>query len=139
MARSIILTVETEAAAATVYEALTTRDGLAGFWTPSVEATPEIGARLRFGFEAAPVELEMTVVTLEPGRRVEWRCEGPWPYWGGTRVEWTIDENRVAFAHRGWTEEQPEVELGSVAYTWALVLGSLKTYAETGVPAPALP
>ena len=138
MARDIILSIETDAPPSTVYEALTSAEGLAAFWTPSVEASAAVGATLRFGFEAAPVDLEVTIADLVPGSRVAWDVEGPWPYWGGTRVEWTLTDSRVVFTHRGWNEDQAEADFGSVALTWALVLQALKAYVESGVPAPAL-
>lgn len=141
MARSIILTVDTEADPEAVTTALTTREGLASFWTSDVDASPEVGSTIRLGFVPAPVDLEMTVAAIEPGRRVEWECQGPWPYWGGTRVEWTIlegDTRQVMLAHRGWSEEQPEPEFGSVAQVWAMVLQALKSYVESGISAPAL-
>jgi Activator of Hsp90 ATPase homolog 1-like protein len=141
MARSIVLAVDTDRDADSIITALTTREGLAAFWTPDVHATPEVGAELRFGFPGAPVDLEMTLVALDPGRRVEWECHGPWPHWGGTRVEWTIlegDPRRVVFVQRGWGGDQPDAEFGAVAHTWAMVLTALQNYLRSGVAAPAL-
>lgn len=141
--REIALAVDVRADAAAVYRALTTQDGLAGFWTPDVSATAEVGASLRFGFEPAPVDLQMTVETLEPGKRVAWACAGPWPYWTDTHVEWQLSDapqggTRVLLRHQGWDDGYDDGEFGSVAYTWALVLGALQRYAETGDPQPAL-
>lgn len=144
MAREIVLCVDVDADTKAVYDAITTQEGLTSFWTPSVTARPEVGAELRFGFEPAPVDLEMTVTALEAGRRAQWACGGPWPYWGGTEVEWALTEapesagTRVVFGHRGWADDYDDAEFGSVAYTWALVLGALKRYAESGQPDPAL-
>lgn len=141
MTRSIILTAEVEAGAETLFQALTTRGGLSSFWTPAVEGEATEGNRLSFGFAAAPADLVMTVTGVVADESVRWHCQGPWPYWTGTDIEWSItaaEPTRVMFAQRGWPDEQPEVEFGSVAYAWATVLGALKSYAETGVAAPAL-
>lgn len=141
MTRSIILAVEVAASDQSVFDAISTQEGLASFWTPDVAGRPDAGARVRFGFAAAPVPLEMTVTRLEAPERIEWECSGPWPHWGGTRVEWALSGSEpvmVLFRHLGWADEQPEVEFGSVAHTWATVLTALKAYAETGVAAPAL-
>jgi len=142
MTREIVLAVEVESDAHTVYEAVTTQEGLTAFWTPQVTATPEVGATLRFGFEQAPAELEMTVEALEPGGRVMWSCAGPWPDWTGTDVEWRLDEveggTRVLLRHTGWDDGFDDSSLGAVSYSWALVLGALKSFAESGTPQPAL-
>ncbi|MGA7269872.1 MAG: SRPBCC domain-containing protein [Acidimicrobiia bacterium] len=141
MPRSIILTVDAEATPEAVFSALSTRDGLASFWTPDVKGESAVGNRLAFGFAAAPVELEMTVAELVPYESIHWQCEGPWPYWEGTEVEWSIiagEPTRVMLTQRGWGEQQPEVEFGAVAYTWGLVLGALRSFVETDVAAPAL-
>jgi uncharacterized protein YndB with AHSA1/START domain len=138
MTRSIILSVETDADKDTIYRALTTIDGLASFWTPAVDGNPDLGGTLRFGFAAAPAELEMTVAELTPSETVVWNCAGPWPYWGGTHIEWTIGNGRVTFVQDGWSEDQAEAEFGAVAYTWAMVLTALTAHVETGDAAPAL-
>lgn len=143
MPRSIILTVDAQATPEAIFGALSTRDGLASFWTPDVEGAraPAVGNRLAFGFAAAPADLEMTVAGLVPPESIHWHCEGPWPYWEGTDVEWSIiagEPTRVMLTHRGWAEDQPEVEFGAVAYTWGLVLGALQSFVETGVATPAL-
>ena len=143
MTRSIILAIEIDGSAEDTYRALTTEGGLAAFWTPDVSAKPEVGTALRFGFSEAPVDLEMTVTELAPDRVVRWACDGPWPYWAGTEIAWTILEadtggTMVLFRHDGWSEEQPPAEFGSVALVWARVLLALEAHIRTGVAAPAL-
>ena len=141
MSRSIILAVDIEADPEAIFDALTTTDGLAAFWTPRVDGDAHAGGLLHLGFEAAPVDLEVSVALADRDTHtVQWECNGPWPYWTGTSIEWsTVDAGpRLLFAHGGWTEEQPESEFGSVAYTWAMVLQALKAFSESGVPAPAL-
>lgn len=140
MPRSIVLATEVDATPSTVFEALSTTAGLAAFWTPSVSGSTDVGSTLSFGFAAAPVDLEMVVTASQPDR-VEWECRGPWPHWGGTQVEWRIGAgppSTVLFVQRGWSDDQPDVEFGSVAMTWAMVLGALKAYSESGAPQPAL-
>jgi uncharacterized protein YndB with AHSA1/START domain len=76
MARSILLGVEIHSDRDTIYRAITTKDGLSSFWTPSVVAEPEVGSEAIFGFEGAPVSLRMRVTRLEPGTEIVWSCEG---------------------------------------------------------------
>ena len=143
MARQLAVTVDIEADAGTVFEALATTAGLASFWTPSVSGRSEEGATLEFGFEPAPVGLQMHVDELSAGKLVAWSCPGPWPGWEGTQVRWELADSpeadtRVLLTHSGWSDDTPDAELGSVTYTWALVAGALKRYAESGDPDPAL-
>ena len=142
MAREVVLTVDVEAVPDRVFGTLTTIQGLAAFWTPEVSGEPTEGGDLRFGFATAPVDLEIEVGAADVSTgTVGWQCHGPWPYWKGTAITWQVigaDPVKVHFAHRGWDEEQPEIEFGFIAYTWAMVLQALKSYSESGVPAPAL-
>ena len=141
MSRTIVLAIDVAAAAPIVHSALTTTDGLASFWTPSVAGSTEVGGELAFGFAEAPVDLQMNV-SSSSADLVVWECGGPWPNWGGTRVSWAIMPSdtgtMVVFRHDDWSASVADAELGSVALTWAMTLQALKAYAETGVPAPAL-
>lgn len=142
MSRSIVLAIDVAATPEAVHETIATTDGLASFWTPSVSGSTEVGGELAFGFEAAPVDLHMSVSASEPGKLVEWECGGPWPNWGGTRISWATAPSEtgtmVVFRHDGWSSDVSDAELGSVALTWAMTLQALKSYGETGVAAPAL-
>lgn len=138
MPRSIVLAIETSAPAAVIYDAITTAEGLRSFWT--IDAEAEEGGELRFGFEAAPVDLTMTVAASEPGKLVRWSRIGPWPGWVDTEIAWRItdggESRTVTFRHDGWADETADHDLGSVAMTWAQVMGALKQYADSGRPAP---
>jgi uncharacterized protein YndB with AHSA1/START domain len=141
MSREIVLAIEVEGSPEDTFRAVTTQDGLAAFWTSDVDAEPRVGAKLRLGFPAAPVDLQMLVTALDADDRVEWECPGPWPNWAGTRVEWSIaggDQTMVTFVHRGWSDEVPDTELGSVTLVWARVLIALSAYIQSGQSAPAL-
>lgn len=144
MGREIVLAVDIETAAGRVFDALSTRDGLAGFWTPDVSGSGAVGEVLAFGFDAAPADLRMTVTARDEGRRVAWSCAGPWPGWEATELAWSLEPapdgggTRAVLVHRGWADDHPDGELGSVAFTWAQVLGALKAFVESGTPQPAL-
>ena len=54
-----------------VYEALTTAEGLAGWWTEDVKGSGEVGGVLEFRFP--PVGgFDMEVLALQPSERVSW-------------------------------------------------------------------
>lgn len=140
MPRSIVLAIETTAPATAIYDAITTTEGLRSFWTIDADADPREGGELRFGFEAAPVDLTMTVAELVPGELVGWSGIGPWPGWDTTEIAWRVtaggESRTVTFRHDGWADETLDHDLGSVAMTWAHVLDALKLYTESGEPAP---
>ncbi|MGI5267778.1 SRPBCC family protein [Nonomuraea sp. CA-218870] len=125
------------APAAEVYAALTTVEGLAGWWTTDTHGSGgDVGGVLRFRFGAGG--FDMKVLDLDPGRRVLWEVvDGP-PEWLGTHVSWDLaqagDYTVVLFKHAGWKEA---VEFTHHCSTkWALFLMSLKALIETGKGAP---
>lgn len=144
MSREIVLAVDVAADTDDVYETLTTQDGLAAFWTPDVTASPEPGSTLRFGFEPAPIDLEVTLEAADPGERVVWVVGETWPHWSGTTVTWSFADSpedgatRVVMVHDGFPDDYPDAEFGSVAFTWSLVVGALQRYHRTGTADPAL-
>jgi uncharacterized protein YndB with AHSA1/START domain len=143
MPRDILLGLEIDADAHTIFEAITTKEGLSTFWTSDVVAEPEVGSEARFGFAAAPVPLRMRVEALDPDREVGWTCVGDFPNWADTRVTWSLTDGeqaatRLLFRHVGFPDEQAEYEYASVSYTWAMVLARLKELAESGSAQPAL-
>jgi len=122
-----------------VYEALTTVDGLAGWWT--VETTGSggaVGDVLRFRFHGQG-GADMEVVELRPDERVVWRViDGP-AEWIGTTIEFDLrqdgDYTVVLFAHRGWRE--PVEFMNHCSTRWGSFLLSLKSLVETGEGQPS--
>jgi uncharacterized protein YndB with AHSA1/START domain len=121
-----------------VYEALTTTEGLAGWWTQEVTGSGEVGGVLAFRFP--PVGgFDMEVLESAPGKRVTWRVvDGP-AEWIGTTVDWELRQDGeytiVLFTHAGWQE--PVEFMHHCSTKWATFLLSLKSLVETGVGAPA--
>ncbi|MEV6872258.1 SRPBCC domain-containing protein [Amycolatopsis sp. NPDC051128] len=120
-----------------VYEALTTLDGLSGWWTEKTVGDTELGGVLEFRF--IPGGFDMKVIELDPGRLVRWEAvDGP-PEWIGTTIRWDLEQRGeytiVLFKHEGWREA---VEFMHHCGTkWAIYLMSLKQLVETGEGAPA--
>ena len=121
------------------YQALVTRDGLAGWWTADTRGDGKVGGVLQFRFGAGG--FDMKVLELQPGRRVLWRVvDGP-EEWLGTTVDWELkqeDEHVVIlFRHQGWKE--PVEFMSHCSTKWATFLMSLKSFGETGTgqPSPA--
>ena len=121
-----------------VYDALTTVEGLAGWWTDDTKGDGDVGGVLEFRFP--PVGgFDMKVVELRPSERVAWRVvDGP-EEWVGTTIDWELrqsgDYTIVLFRHEGWRE--PGEFMHHCSTKWASFLLSLKALLETGVGAPA--
>ncbi|MFI0966545.1 SRPBCC domain-containing protein [Streptomyces sp. NPDC021080] len=131
----ILHRVGTTATRDTVYQALTTVDGLAAWWTTDTEGSGEDVLQFRFGDVGG---FDMKVLELQPDTRVRWEVVAGPEEWIGTTVtfdlkqegEWTV----ILFAHEGWREQ---VEFMNHCTTkWALFLMSLKSLVETGTGAP---
>ena len=120
-----------------VYDALTTVEGLAGWWTDDTTGSTEVGGVIEFRFP--PGGFDMEVVDQRPAERVTWKVvDGP-EEWVGTTVDWRLrrdgDYTVVLFSHQGWRE--PVEFMHHCSTKWATYLMSLKSLVETGVGAPA--
>ncbi|HZA30047.1 MAG TPA: SRPBCC domain-containing protein [Propionibacteriaceae bacterium] len=122
-----------------VYTALTTVDGLAGWWTEDTEGDGgNVGGVLRFRFE--PGGFDMKVRKLQPAELVLWEVvDGP-EEWIGTQIRFELKQEDgftiVLFRHEGWKE--PVEFMYHCSTKWATFLMSLKKLIETdkGEPAP---
>jgi hypothetical protein len=119
------------------YRALTTLDGLSGWWTTNTQGETKVGGVIQFRFGAGGID--MKVLELDPSKHVLWQVvDGP-QEWAGTQVsfdlrqegDWTI----VLFKHQGWKE--PVEFMHHCSTKWAVFLLSLKSLLETGKGAPA--
>src|SRR5690606_27765697 len=71
-----------------VYDALTTVDGLAGWWTEDTDGDGAVGGVLRFRF--AQGGFDMKVLEQRPGALVRWEVvDGP-PEWIGTQIRFDL-------------------------------------------------
>jgi uncharacterized protein YndB with AHSA1/START domain len=122
---------------AEVYTALTTTEGLAGWWTTNTQGQgDDLGGVLQFRFDAGG--FDMKVLELDPGKRVLWEVVAGPDEWVGTQVSWDLDQAGdyavVLFGHRGWKE--PVEFMHHCSTKWAVFMMSLKSLVETGKGAP---
>lgn len=120
-----------------VYDALTTIDGLAGWWTEDTSGGSAVGDVLQFRFP--PGGFDMEVLDVTPASQVRWRVvDGP-EEWLDTTIDWDLrqdgDWTIVLFTHAGWRE--PVEFLHHCSTKWATFLMSLKQLVETGTGAPS--
>jgi uncharacterized protein YndB with AHSA1/START domain len=86
-------TLAVDASAASVYRALTTAEGIAAWWTRSVEGEPAApGGIVELGFGGLDERIVLEVVEAEPEREVVWRCaeHGGHAEWAGTTISFTL-------------------------------------------------
>lgn len=124
-----------------VFKALTTREGLAGWWTSNTQAENKVGGSLQFRFSADGSELggfDMKVLELQPAKRVLWQVVSGPEEWIGTTIHWDLGQDGeyciVLFKHQGWKE--PVEFMHHCSTKWAIYLMSLKSLLETGKGAP---
>ena len=123
-----------------VYAALTTSEGIAGWWTRDVSLESVVGGQGQFGFHERRVLTQVVVATLIPDRRVDWTvtASNAPGGWTGTRISFELapqdGDTVLAFAHRGYDEAGED--FARVTTAWAYYLLSLRQYAQTGVGAP---
>lgn len=119
-----------------VYDALTTLDGLSGWWAEKTAGDTDVGGVIEFRF--GPGGIDMRVAELDPGRLVRWDVVGGPEEWIGTGVRFDIrqdgDWTIVLFRHEGWRE--PVEFMSHCSTKWATFLVSLKQLLETGTGAP---
>ncbi len=125
---------------ARVYEALTTREGLKGWNTADLEGDVAQGREFTLGYGDG-VSFRWRVNELINGSTVSWECiSGPGAAAGST-VTYELSDTgdgrtAVELAHTGWPEQHDA--LATCNTLWGILLGRLRTYAETSQPQEAL-
>lgn len=116
-----------------VYRALTTLDGLAGWWTSDTTGDPNVGGTILFRFGDRG-RIEMKVVELVPNRRVLWQVTGGPQDWIGSKVSFDLsqdgDHTAILFKHAGWAA--PSEFMHACSTKWAMFLMSMKSLFESG-------
>ena len=126
-----------------VYEALSTINGIAGWWTQHTSGTSEPGKTIVVRFLTPAGEekgsMQMEVKAMQQNKMVAWKfTDGP-KEWIDTNVTFDLhvedDYTIVLFGHRNWKEA---VEFTShCSMKWAIFLLSLKELVETGKGRPS--
>jgi uncharacterized protein YndB with AHSA1/START domain len=132
--------IDLRADATAVYRALTTTEGVAGWWTTRNTTTDQAGAVNEYRFPGMPTAYEMRVDEAVAGKRVSWHCVGGPPQWIGTDVRFTLEAapdgagTRVIFDHTGF----PAVDemFRAVTMGWVQMLLRLRDYVDNGTAVP---
>ena len=135
-----------EASATEIYAALTTPQGLRGWWTADCDVETTVGGELRFRF--GPHYKHMRITQLDSAREVRWLCTGAYinadrftrkDEWVGTQIVFRLSaqgstQTRLDFEHIGLV---PTLECHTICVDgWRYFLESLSLFSQTGRGTP---
>jgi len=137
MSTDIRINVVIKATPEKVYKAVTTQEGLGGWWCKNATGKAELGFVNIFVF--GKFRNEMKVTNLITNKKVEWKCINSIEEWIGTDISFDIEEKEgntiLRFAHSGWRAATDT--FAGCTYDWALFMKSLKSFCETGTGTPS--
>lgn len=126
-----------------VYQALSTIEGIAGWWSTQTSGISRVGETIVVRFLSPEGKelgsMNMKVKALQPDQKVHWTFTAGPEEWIGTDAIFDLhqegDYTIVLFAHRNWKEA---IEFTAHCSTkWAIFLLSLKELVETGKGRPS--
>lgn len=125
----------------TVYNAITTQEGIQNWWTVDTRIKPEIGIISEFIF-GDRYHNKMKIVDLQPNTRVEWHCLEADPEWIDTSIIFELksshkEQTLLRFSHKNWQEATDFY--AHCNFQWGKYMMSLKNYCETGTGNPFMP
>jgi uncharacterized protein YndB with AHSA1/START domain len=131
--------IQIQASPARVLEALTTKDGVRGWWTDDVDCNSETRqATFRFSKPQGVMAVTFAVERAdENGVLMVCIAEQNNADWLHTRLEFKLrgsDQTRVDLLHAGYPSKNEVYEMCTKG--WAYFLASLKAYIETGTGTP---
>ena len=136
----IIHRVGIKAPVADVFAAVSTVDGVAGWWTKETTGagnTIDVRFLSPSGQEIGGMAMEVTAV--EPNRKVQWRFKTGPEEWIGTDATFDLKQDGeytiLLFGHRNWRE--PVEFMSHCSMKWATFMLSLKELVETGRGKPS--
>lgn len=139
--KKIIHFVHIEAPAATVYQALTTQEGLSGWWSTNVTVEPGVGGVIDFRF-LDDFNPDMKVTALEEDAHVAWTCIGGHDNWQDNIFSFDLrasGETTDLMFVQVYAQELSDETYGTYNFNWGHYLSSLKQLCETGTGVPYTP
>jgi uncharacterized protein YndB with AHSA1/START domain len=116
--------------------ALSTLEGLAGFWSEDVEGDPAPGGTLRYYFGNPEPRVTVEVLDTADPFLIEWRCVGGPDEWVETTLTFQIEalegETAVSLTQAGWRE--PVAFMYHCSTKWAYFMLGLKHWLEGADP-----
>ncbi|MGH7714098.1 MAG: SRPBCC family protein [Gemmatimonadaceae bacterium] len=126
-----------------VYAALSTLEGVAGWWTKETTGESKTNGTIKVRFRSPNGDevgkMDIDVLKLNPNKEVHWRFKAGPEEWVGTDVTFNLSQDGdytvILFGHRNWREA---VEFTAhCSMKWATFLLSLRELVETGKGKPS--
>jgi len=139
----IIHRIGIKASPSKVFAAVSTVEGVAGWWTRGTTGDYRAGGTITTRFHSPSGDeigaFELEVIELIPDKEVRWRVKAGPAEWVGTEVVFSLspvgDHTVLLFGHRKWREA---VEFTAhCSMKWATFLLSLRELVETGTGRPS--
>lgn len=132
--------VDVPAGVEAVFDAVTTQEGLSGWWTTKVDVpAAEPGAVIQFTF-GGDFNPSMEITAIDPLHRVEWRCVSGHQNWADNTFRFEFDGReddtcRLRFWQH-YTLELADDYYGTYNYNWGYYLQSLYELVANGTGKP---
>lgn len=139
----IIHRIGIKAPIAKVHAAVSTVEGIAGWWTRDTIGQSGPGGSFKVSFRSPSGDeigkMAFDLTKLDTDKAVQWRCTAGPEEWIGTDVTFTLTQEGeytvLIFGHRNWREA---IEFTAhCSMKWATFLLSLRRLVETGQGRPA--
>lgn len=123
-----------------VFDAITTAEGLQGWYTPTTEGSAGHGGKIKLHFKSKDGPFHWKIEVTKLGSTVRWEClEGPGSA-AGTTATFRLDERgeggtSVDLDHEGQDESDDKLRVCNTM--WGALMFHLKNYAETKSSEPA--
>ena len=135
--KTILHAVHIHAAPPAVYDALTTTQGLIGWWTKKGARIDDAGV-IHFTF-AGDFHPQMKQTTLERPRLVRWTCVGGHQNWQDNHFSFALTERKgetlLQFVQE-YAQELSDEVYGTYNFNWGYYLESLRLLCTTGAGKP---
>ena len=116
-----------------IYEAITTQQGIASWWSIHNNAKLEVGSTYRISFGGDYFK-DIKITELVPNKKVSWQILDAHPEWINTTVTFDIsmgtNSAELRFNHAGWNDYTDM--FAQCNHHWGVYLQNLKIFTETG-------
>lgn len=136
--KTILHSVHIHAPPGKVYRALTTREGLSGWWTRGVAVDEREEGIIDFTFHG-DFHPNMRQTTLSANRLVEWKCISGHDNWLENTFSFELsdrDGETLLMIRQHYARQLPDEVYGTYNFNWGYYLWSLKQLCEKGQGMP---
>jgi len=124
-----------------IFAALTTQQGLSGWWAKDVSIENGSVTIIKFHFDG-DFNPNMEVTVAEPNQTVKWKCIAGHDNWLSNMFSFSLKDHgaktRLTFT-QDYARELSDDDYGIYNFNWGYYLESLRLYCETGVGKPYRP